>query len=326
MMQINEILSKLYTILKCKIALLKDAEVYFYPVEAAVTLQGQELQGYSAWNIEAANSRIIFYTESAAEINETLLQLAALYIKEQLSTIDDLENSVKKLLSECYNHSDIAVVNQLINKTEALNLIVISGTDFKSIENELLEIVKNSMDAKHITKHQGNLIALVQEKDIYEACSNLQKNILTELFVETLITIGGILEQPQQLVELYNNCIEAMLLKHSYGINQKLLDYQSMLLYRLITSIDQDIKNNIIDKIFSNKFIEFLNSETEITIEEMFKNNLNLTDTSARLYIHRNTLLYRIDKIHRLTGFDLRKFEDSMIFKLAWLMYKEKRI
>lgn len=323
MVQINEILFKLHTILKCKIALLKDESLYFYPLIASVALEEQELHDYSAWNIETTSARVIFYTESNATINKDLLKLAVLYIKDSLDTINSVDDSINRLISGCYNHSDIAVVDQLIKKEEALNLIVISGTDFNSIEKELFDIINNSVNAKSIIEYQGNLIVLIQEQNIYEVCSDLQKNILTELFVETIITIGDTLEQPQDLANLYDNCVEAILLKQSYGINERLLDYQSMLIYRLIASMDQGLKDKIIDRIFSSKFTEFLNSEVALTIEEMFRNNLNLTDTSARLYIHRNTLLYRIDKIHKLTGFDLRKFEDSMIFKLAWLMYKE---
>ena len=324
MLQINEVLSQLHTILKCKMALLTDADLYFYPADTGTSLEEHELQGYHACSIEAAGSRMTFYTDSSININEDLLKLAALYIKDKLYTIDSLDNSINRLLADCYSHSDIAVLNRLIHKGDAINLIVISGLDFSGIEKELFEIIKNSVDSKHITKYQGNIIALVQEQNIKEACSDLQKNILTELFIETVMIIGDRLEHPQHLAKIYDSCMEAILLKQSYGINEKLLDSQSMLIYRLITSIDQDLKDKIIGRIFSSKFIEFLSSEVELTIEEMFKNNLNLTDTSARLYIHRNTLLYRIDKIYKLTGFDLRRFEDSMIFKLAWLMYKEK--
>jgi hypothetical protein len=324
MEQINDILSQLYKILNCRMALLKDNMIYYYPVEAPVIFEGQELQNYNSWSIDAPGSRVVFYTENGVDVVDSSLKLAALYIKEQLWGKNSLDNSINKLLSGSYNYTDIAAVDQLIIKEKTLNLIIVSGLDVKSIENELLEIIKNSVDVKYIAEYQGNLIGLIEEQNIYEACSNLQKNILTELFVETVISIGGCLEKPQQLASLYNNGIEAIMLKQSYGINQRLLDYQSMLIYRLITSIDQELKSSIVDRIFSNRFIELLNNELELTIEEMFKNNLNLTDTSSRLYIHRNTLLYRIDKIYKLTGFDLRKFEDSMIFKLAWLMYKEK--
>ena len=326
MMQINEILAQLYNVLKCKMALLSEDKLYFFPENEVIPVEKQELKGYNAWDIEISGSKSIFYTANNAEFDETSLSLAVLLIKNQLQRKSSTMDSIIKLLTGEYNYSDTAVLKQVINKDKVLNLIVISGIDIKSNENELFQIIKSSMDAKHIVKYQGNLIVLVEEQDIFEACSDLQKNILTELFVETVIAIGGRLEQPQQLAELYNNCIEIMLLKQSYGMNQKLLDYQSMLLYRLIASIDKGQKKDIVDGIFNNRFVELLNYEMELTIEEMFKNNLNLTDTSTRLYVHRNTLLYRIDKIYKLTGFDLRKFEDSMIFKLAWLMYKEKEI
>lgn len=324
MAQINDILSQLHSILECKIALSKGELLYFYPIEEDKAVEEQELNHYRHWDIETADGIITFYTEAKARVSETVLKLAALYIKDQFYAGNSLNESVTKLISGSCSYSDIAEINQLISRSEALDLIIISGIDTKSIENELVEIIKNSVDAKYIGNYQGNLIALIQEDNILEACSDLQKNILTELFIETLIVIGGRLEHAQQLSGLYNNCSEVLLLKQSFGINQKLFDYQSMLIYRLIASIDQNLKNSIIDRIFSSRFVEFLNNEIELTIEEMFRNNLNLTDTSARLYIHRNTLLYRIDKIYKLTGFDLRKFEDSMIFKLAWLMYKEK--
>jgi hypothetical protein len=181
-------------------ALLQDEKLYFYPIVAAVAVEERELQDYSAWNIEAVDSKVIFYTESNAKINEDLLKLATLYIKDRLYMVASLDESVTRMLSGCYNHSDIAAVDRLINKEETLNLIVISGTDLKSNEKELFEIIKNSVDAKNITEYHGNLIALIQEQNLYEACSDLQKNILTELFVETVITIGDALEKPHQLV------------------------------------------------------------------------------------------------------------------------------
>jgi hypothetical protein len=303
--------------------LLTDAKLHFYPADAGASMVEHELQGYNMYPIEASAGSMIFYTENSVNISEDSLKLAALYIKDRLYSTDNMDDSINRLLTGSYSHSDIAALNRLTDNGAGINLIVISGLEFSGIEKELFEIIKNSVSAKHITEFQGNIIALVQEQNIYEACSDLQKNILTELFIETVIAIGDKLESPQQLANIYDSCVEAVLLKQSYGVNEKILDSQSMLIYRLITSIDQGLKDKIVNRIFSSKFKEFLSSEVELTIEEMFRNNLNLTDTSARLYIHRNTLLYRIDKIYKLTGFDLRRFEDSMIFKLAWLMYKE---
>jgi len=320
MMHTKEILAQLHGILKCNMALNTEDNICFYPE----TDEKHGLEGYNSWDVGAAGDNRVFYTAGDAVIDESALSLAILYLRSQMESHKTSKDFVLNILSGMGDYSDIAAVNQLIDKEKALYLITVGGADTTGIKSELLEIIKNSLEVKHICAYQENLIALVEAQDIIEACGDLQKNILTELYVETVVAIGGCLERPQQLTELYNNCIQVMLLKQSYGLNQQLLDYQSMLIYRLVSSIDKGLKDSIVSRIFSSRFIELLNSEMEQTIEEMFKNNLNLTDTSSRLYIHRNTLLYRIDKIYKLTGFDLRRFEDSMIFKLAWLMYKEK--
>ena len=71
--------------------------------------------------------------------------------------------------------------------------------------------------------------------------------------------------------------------------------------------------------IFTEEFFNFLDDEIISTIDVFFQCNLNITDASQKLYIHRNTLIYRLDKILRITGYDIRKFNDAMIFKIAWL-------
>jgi DNA-binding PucR family transcriptional regulator len=93
--------------------------------------------------------------------------------------------------------------------------------------------------------------------------------------------------------------------------------------YRIAYNLDPKLKEFISSRVFTAEFKELLGGELGITIEEFFKNNLNLTDTAAKLYIHRNTLLYRLDKINKCTGFDIKRFEDSWLFKLAWMIHKE---
>lgn len=323
---VNQVLSQLYNILKCNIALLHEGMVYFYPSGESKTFDEHDLVQYHPVRIDALEGSTIFYTDKKTAVAKSSLELAALHIKTQLCKSSAVGESVMKVLEGSHNYSDLTAISQLLESGAELHLIVLSGKEINGSENEMLEIISNSLDVRLVIKYQGNLVLLVGEAEVNEACSDLQKNILTELYIEAVIAIGGRIEQPQQIRELYAGCVEAFLLKQSFGINQNLLDNQGMLVYRLVASIDPKLKRNIVNRIFTSRFVELLNNEMELTIEEMFKNNINLTDTSARLYIHRNTLLYRIEKIYKLTGFDLRKFEDSMLFKLAWLMYKEKSI
>ena len=65
-----------------------------------------------------------------------------------------------------------------------------------------------------------------------------------------------------------------------------------------------------------------LDEETIITIQKFFKNNLNVSEASRKLFVHRNTLVYRLEKIKKLTGLDLREFEHAIIFKIALMVVK----
>ena len=68
--------------------------------------------------------------------------------------------------------------------------------------------------------------------------------------------------------------------------------------------------------------IDSLDQETLFTIQRFFENNLNVSETSRKLFVHRNTLVYRLEKIKRLTGLDLREFDDAIVFKVALMVKK----
>ena len=77
-----------------------------------------------------------------------------------------------------------------------------------------------------------------------------------------------------------------------------------------------------LDEVFKKDSIDKLDSETLMTIQKFFDNSLNISETSRKLFIHRNTLVYRLDKIQKLTGLDLREFDDAIIFKVAMMVKK----
>ena len=68
--------------------------------------------------------------------------------------------------------------------------------------------------------------------------------------------------------------------------------------------------------------IDSLDQETLFTIQKFFENNLNVSETSRKLFVHRNTLVYRLEKIKKLTGLDLREFDDAIVFKVALMVKK----
>lgn len=151
------------------------------------------------------------------------------------------------------------------------------------------------------------------------------KNVQSEIFEEIKIfNLGKItnINSFHYSYLLYENMKE---LVSDFNIFDKYVKKENLFDYRIVNSIDSKLEEEILQKVFPKDVISNFDEELQMTINLFFKNNLNLTDTSKELYIHRNTLLYRIEKINKLTGFDLRKFEDSWIFRFAWLIYKRKK-
>ena len=105
----------------------------------------------------------------------------------------------------------------------------------------------------------------------------------------------------------------------------KVIAYSSLGIGRLIYQLPIPLCRMFIREIFENKSPDDFDDETLTTINKFFDNNLNVSETSRQLYIHRNTLVYRLDKLQKSTGLDLRVFEDAITFKIALMVVKYMR-
>ena len=98
--------------------------------------------------------------------------------------------------------------------------------------------------------------------------------------------------------------------------------FSKLVLERFLMELPQEISAYYHSLLFNRKTQRLFNEEMLYTIEMFFKKDLNLSDTARQLYIHRNTLVYRLDKVQRQTGLDLRKFEDAVTFKILMELKK----
>jgi carbohydrate diacid regulator len=96
--------------------------------------------------------------------------------------------------------------------------------------------------------------------------------------------------------------------------------YDNLGIGRLIYQLPTTLCKLFLNEVFKDEFIDSIDGETFHTIQKFFENNLNVSETSRQLYVHRNTLVYRLDKIQKLTGLDLRKFDDALIFKVSMMV------
>lgn len=158
-----------------------------------------------------------------------------------------------------------------------------------------------------------NIVQMVQAMD---------ETISTDLAVDACIGVGTVKRGMSNVRESFKEAQEAINLGLIQQTQGRVFFFQRLLLERFLQEVPRDLRRQFYELAFSDPLKKVLNDEMLTTITKFFDNNLNLSEAARKLYIHRNTLIYRLDKIQKVTGLDLRRFEDSMLLKIIIMMGK----
>lgn len=142
----------------------------------------------------------------------------------------------------------------------------------------------------------------------------------TELMVKGQIGIGTIVDNIKDIGRSFKEAQTALQIGSIFENEKSIINYNSLGIGRLIYQLPTTLCKLFLKEVFKEGSFESLDAETIFTIQKFFENNLNISETSRQLYVHRNTLVYRLDKIQKITGLDLRNFDDAIIFKVSMLV------
>jgi hypothetical protein len=208
--------------------------------------------------------------------------------------------------------------------SEYMKRIAGKRMDYLRVTSEDLDSVIRIIQASFINgicvKDTSGIIVFMEDEVDKEAIEGTAATIEVELFTDAKWIVGEAIDINYPLDKQRNYLRSASYLLQDYVIGDDVITLSDLLPYTLIDACPEEVKSHLIGQVFKHLGDIQLDEELTATIEMMFEQDLNLTDSARALYIHRNTLLYRIEKIHKLTGYDLRKFSDAFIFRLAWLM------
>ncbi|MBQ8569649.1 MAG: helix-turn-helix domain-containing protein, partial [Oscillospiraceae bacterium] len=174
-----------------------------------------------------------------------------------------------------------------------------------------------------------NDIALVKEtkpdidrKDIENLASSIADTLSGEFYVHTVIGIGTTVNNLKNLAKSFKEAQTALEVGKVFDTEKTIISYDNLGIARLIYHLPTTLCETFLQEVFKRGSIESLDHETLFTIQRFFENNLNVSETSRKLFVHRNTLVYRLEKIKKLTGLDLREFDHAIIFKIALMVKK----
>ena len=173
-------------------------------------------------------------------------------------------------------------------------------------ENEVVLVKElKSNDSKEITKYGRQIDAGV-----------------TELGVAHVIGIGSVATQLKDIARSFKEAQVAVEIGKVFDDSITMMSYENLGIGRLIYQLPTTLCEMFLSEVFKKGSVESLDEETLFTINKFFENNLNVSETSRKLFVHRNTLVYRLEKIKKLTGLDLREFDNAIVLKVA-LMVKQ---
>ena len=244
----------------------------------------------------------------------------------------DKDNFIKNLLLDNLLLVDIYNrAKKLHIDTDVRRIVFIIETKNEKDTNAL-ETVRNIFSTKtkdFITAVDEKNIILVKEvkqTESYDDMNKIAKVVVdmlnTEVMSSVHVSYGTIVNEIKEVSRSYKEAKMALDVGKIFYENQNIIAYSNLGIGRLIYQLPLPLCKMFIREIFDGKSPDEFDEETLTTIDKFFENSLNVSETSRQLYIHRNTLVYRLDKLQKSTGLDLRVFEDAITFKIALMVVK----
>jgi len=162
----------------------------------------------------------------------------------------------------------------------------------------------------------------MDNKEVYEIATSIENALNSELSVKCVIGIGTTARHLRELADRYKEAQVAIEVGKVFDTEKSIIHYDNLGIGRIIYQLPTTLCEMFLSEVFKKNPIESLDQETLYTINKFFENNLNVSETSRKLFVHRNTLVYRLEKIKKLTGLDLREFDHAIVFKVALMVKK----
>ena len=298
--------------------------------------ESQEMKGYQFFKVIDDNQlEYILVAKGSSDDVYMVGKIVTFQIQNLLVAYKerfDKDNFIKNLLLDNLLLVDIYNrAKKLHIQTDAKRVVFVIETASEK-DNNALETVKNLFSSRtkdFITAvDERNIIIVkeIEETETYEDLERMGNTMLdmlnTEAMSKVTIAYGTIVNDLKEVSKSYKEARMALDVGKIFYSNKCVIAYNNLGIGRLIYQLPLPLCKMFIKEIFMDKSPDEFDEETLMTIRKFFENNLNVSETSRQLYIHRNTLVYRLDKLQKSTGLDLRVFEDAITFNIAMMVVK----
>ena len=181
-----------------------------------------------------------------------------------------------------------------------------------------------SVDESHII-YIKNLEKTEDYKELNFIARTIVDMLNTEIMINVRVAYGTIVGNIKDVSKSYKEAMMALDVGRVFHAEKKVFAYNELGIGRLIHQLPVSLCDMFLKEVFTEKAYAQIDKETLNTVNLFFENNLNISETARKMYLHRNTLVYRLEKIQKITGLDVRAFDDALTFKIAMMVTKHMK-
>jgi len=291
-------------------------------------------EGYTFKPLDSKSGlEYVAFIEGTDEMAAKFVSIVAITLANTKQYFDekyDKNNFVKNVILDNILPGDIFIKSKELHfETEAYRVAMLIRLSDKS-DVSAFDILQGLFPEKQkdfiINVNETDLV-LVKEvkssndnKDLEKLAKSIIDILGSELYLKAYIGIGTIVDNVKDLPRTFKEAQVALEVGKVFDTEKFIISYDNLGIGRLIYQLPTTLCEMFLSEVFKKGSIESLDYETLFTIQKFFENNLNVSETSRKLFVHRNTLVYRLEKIRKLTGLDLRKFDHAIVFKVALMV------
>ena len=275
------------------------------------------------------------FTEGNDSMSRTICAIAAVAFNEAKNNYEEKHNKaafVKNIISDNILPGDVYVRAKELHFVTDEPRVVLLVRQMENPDVAAVELVQRLFVDKQkdfvLNINETDIVVVKSlpsancPEEILKTAKTIEKTLMEELGIKTVIGISTNARHLRELADKYKEAQVAIDVGRVFENEKSIINYENLGIGRLIYQLPTTLCEIFLSEIFKKSSIDCLDQETLFTINKFFENNLNVSETSRKLFVHRNTLVYRLEKIKKLTGLDLRQFDHAIVFKVALMVRK----
>lgn len=300
--------------------------------ESLVTWEGKTFKALARWGAQLEYASFVAGDDATARSLCAVASVALSGAKQNYEEKHDKGTFVKNIISDNILLGDIYVRAKELHFDCDVYRSVFLIRQSEPVDPSMIDAIQAMFPDKQadfvlsVSETDVAVIRQVSEgtegKKLDKLARQIQEDLEANQAIRVVVGIGTVVSNIRDLARSYKEAQLAIEVGKVFETEQTVINYENLGIGRLIYQLPTTLCEMFLQEVFKKNPIDALDQETLFTINKFFENNLNVSETARKLFLHRNTLVYRLEKIKKLTGLDLREFDDAITFKVAIMVKK----